>query len=114
MKNLLFIIFFSYCNYSFAQVIDPRSMVQPTGSVGAPTITLSVLSLNNFTNTTGNASTSQSFTASGTGLTTNISVSAPSGFEISTDNISFNTSLTLTQSGGAVGTTFIYVRVSQF
>lgn len=57
-------------------------------------------------------SAAQSFTVSGTDLTTNITLTAPTNFEISTSSGSgFGGSLTLTQSGGVVAATTIYVRL---
>jgi len=85
-----------------------------TGStVSTPSISLSPSSLTGFSTTGGTASASQSFIVSGSNLTENISV-APSGpYEISLDNFSFSSSqIFLTQSGGAVGNTTIYVRIN--
>ncbi len=66
-----------------------------------------------FTACAGSASTQQSFTVSGSNLTANITVTAPTGFEVSTTSGSgFGSSLTLTQSGGSVATTTIYVRMA--
>ena len=77
-----------------------------------PTISVAPSSLGNFTATAGNASASQSFTVNGTNLTGNITVGASSGFEISTDNSSFSSSLDLPQSGGNVTATSIHARIS--
>jgi hypothetical protein len=49
---------------------------------------------------------------SGSDLTANISVTAPTGFEVSTSSVSgFGSSVTLNQSGGIVNSTTIYVRM---
>lgn len=78
-----------------------------------PSITTSTTSLAAFSTTVGTPSASQSFTASGSNLTANITVTPPSGYALSTDDSSFSTSpLTLTQSGGSVPTTTIYVRLT--
>src|SRR5690606_7873897 len=78
--------------------------------VGSPT------SLSNFTycNDSG-PSVAQSFTVSGTNLTDNISITPPAGYEISlTSGGPYQTSsLTLTESEGAVPATPIYVRLQQ-
>ncbi len=56
-------------------------------------------------------SPSQNFTVSGTALTDNIIITPPAQFELSQNNSTWSTSpITLTQSGGAVATTTIYVR----
>jgi uncharacterized repeat protein (TIGR01451 family) len=63
--------------------------------------------------TYGTASSPTSFSASGTNLTANITVTPPSGFEISTSSGSgYAGTLTLTESGGTVAATTIYVRLA--
>jgi gliding motility-associated-like protein len=58
-------------------------------------------------------SSNQSFTVLGCNLTENISISAPAGFEISTNaSTGFASSLTLTQSGGTVASTTIFIRMT--
>jgi len=81
-------------------------------SVSAPTIAASPASLGNFTTTFGSASASQSFTVNGTALTANISVTAPSGFQISSDNATFSSSLSLTRTGGNVTAANVYARIA--
>ena len=83
----------------------------PSFTVSTPTITLSG-STALFTACLGSPSAVQTLTVSGSGLTENISVTAPTGFEISLSQASgFAPSLTLTQSGGTVGSTSIFVRL---
>gem|GEM_PF-1950094 len=79
-----------------------------------PTINTSVSSLPAFSQTIINqSSTAQNFTASGTNLTANITVTAPAEFEISlTEGSGYGSSITLTQAGGTVSATTIYVRFS--
>ncbi|MCX6121831.1 MAG: lamin tail domain-containing protein [Ignavibacteriales bacterium] len=62
----------------------------------------------------GNHSAEQSYTISGTNLTDDIIVTSPTDFEISqTSGSGFSTNpITLTQAGGIVSTTTIYVRFS--
>jgi hypothetical protein len=56
-------------------------------------------------------STPQSFTVSGSNLTADILLTAPTGFEISKSSGSgYQSSLNLTQSGGTVSSTTIYIR----
>jgi len=81
-------------------------------SVSAPTIAASPASLGNFTTTFGSASASQSFTVNGTALTANITVTAPSGFQISSDNATFSSSLSLTRTGGNVTAANVYARIA--
>ncbi|WP_310557137.1 hypothetical protein [Flavobacterium sp.] len=66
-----------------------------------------------FTSCTGAVSASQSFTASGSGLSANITVTAPTGFEVSlTAGSGYAASVTLTQASGVVAATTVYVRLS--
>jgi uncharacterized protein YcnI len=64
-----------------------------------------------FTACSGTASAQQSFTVSGSNLTNNITITAPTGFEVSTTS-GFGSSVTLTQSGGSVANTTINVRMA--
>jgi hypothetical protein len=58
-------------------------------------------------------SANQSFTVLGCNLTANISISAPTGFEISTNaSTGFGSSLALTQTGGTVASTTIFIRMT--
>ena len=72
----------------------------------------STASFNNFETCNQTSSDSQSFTISGESLTADISINAPSGYEVSTDNSTFSSSLTLSQSSGTVDETTIYVRLT--
>ena len=80
----------------------------------SPIITTSVSSINAFSACVSTASTQQSFTVSGSNLTANITVSAPTGFEISlTSGASFSTSpISLSPTSGTVSSTTIYVRMA--
>jgi hypothetical protein len=76
------------------------------------TITLTA-NLEAFTYCQGSPSTSQSFTVSGADLTENITITAPTGFEVSTSSDSgYASSITLTQSEGTVSSTTVYIRVA--
>jgi hypothetical protein len=58
-----------------------------------------------FTTVYGTSSTQQSFSISGTNLTSNIIATAPTGFEVSNDGITYGSTATFTQtSGSASGT----------
>jgi Gluconolactonase len=74
---------------------------------------ISASKLNMYNTTAGYASAVQFVGISGAGLTGDITVSAPAGFEISTNaSTGFSSSLTLTPSSGDISTTKVYVRVS--
>jgi hypothetical protein len=60
----------------------------------------------------GTPSAAQSYSVSGINLTGDISLAAPEGFEISTDNSTFSSSVLLSQSGGEVSSTDIFVRLT--
>jgi hypothetical protein len=77
-------------------------------------VTVSKTGLNPFVTTSGAPSATQSFTVSGAGLgTTDISVTAPAGFEISRDGgANYSRDLGISPSAGAVSETTIIVRLS--
>ena len=82
------------------------------GQLLIPTIsTTGTGSLLGFNTTVGVASASQSFALSGIDMNAGILVTAPSGFEVSTDDISFNSSLTA-GSSGSISSTTIYLRLA--
>ncbi len=76
-------------------------------AAAAPTIMVSPTSLTNFgTVTVGSNSASQNYTVSGSNLTANIVVTAPStDFQVSLDNVTFSNSVTVTQTGGTASAT---------
>lgn len=87
-------------------------------AISAPTISATTTALSGFVNTTGNVSPSQFFTVSAENLTADVAVNlSTTDYELSTDNITFNNSLTLTRSGGGTGPNIddeprlIYVRL---
>ncbi len=94
-----------------SRLIGMTSVRVATNAIGVPTIGVSG-TLTNFTTTISNASPSQNFSASGTDLTSNIAVTAPSNYEVSTNNTTFTPSVVLTQSGGIVAATPVYVRIA--
>jgi hypothetical protein len=83
-----------------------------TASSG-PAITLSESSLTGFSYEEGSGpSAEQTFTVEGSNLTDDITLTAPTNYEISESSGSgFGSSVTLGQSGGSVSTTTIYVRL---
>jgi gliding motility-associated-like protein len=60
----------------------------------------------------GTASTSAAFTVSGINMSTGITISAPTGFEISTNNSTFGKALTIPGTG-TIAATKIYVRLAK-
>ena len=79
---------------------------------GNPTPTIiSNSNFSTFDTCLSTSSTAQTFTVEGNNLTANISITAPSGFEISSDGSNFSSTLTLTQSSGIVAQTTIHVRL---
>lgn len=93
---------------------DANFQICVTGTTATPTITVSTTSLSSFGNVeVGQNSAPQSYTVSGSNLSANISIQAPTGFRISLNSTSgFTNTLNLTQSGGSVPTTTIYARFS--
>lgn len=85
-----------------------------TGSVNpAPTIYNSRSLLPVFIYTSGSGpSGAQTFEVSGTNLTANITATAPTNFQVSLNGSTWSSSVTLTQSGGTVNPTTVYVRMS--
>ncbi|MFM1775852.1 MAG: hypothetical protein RJA53_1462, partial [Bacteroidota bacterium] len=82
-----------------------------TQTITGPLITING-SLSTFTTCSGVASATQTVTVEGTDLGSNIVLTAPTGYELSTDASSYSNSVTLTQSGGTVSSTSIYVRLT--
>jgi len=91
---------------------DPGEWI---GAAASPIITLSTTSLTNFSYVFGNGpSAEQSFTAEGSDLSANITLTPPTNYEISTGTggaFSPTSPITLTHTGGTVATTTIYVRL---
>lgn len=95
------------CTYN-ELVLDPGSC-----SSSVPVITVAPASLTGFNHIVGTPSAEQTFTASGLGLTEDITLTAPTNFEISlTTGTGFTNMLTLAQTSGNVATTTIYVRAN--
>jgi endonuclease G len=77
----------------------------------APQLSLSTNSLLGFSALQNRPGSSKSYTISGVNLSGGIAVSAPTGFEISTNAASFGSSLTLLPALGVLSNTTIYVRL---
>lgn len=90
--------------------IDNISIVSP-GSM--PAIKLSAVTMPSFgVAVAGTNTTSASYTVTGLRLLSNLLITAPTGFQVSTDNTSFSSSVTLSPVSGSVSATTIYVRFS--
>ena len=84
---------------------ENQAYVAPTGTI---TITGT---LNAFTTTALNvASAEQFYEVSGTGLTVDIAVTAPTHFQVSLDNITFTSSVSIPFANANAGTVKVYVR----
>ena len=87
--------------YSNALPTPPAPSLTATGTINA----MSTIE--------GTPSTEQSFTVSGSNLTANLVVSAPSGFEVSSNSTSgYSSSINLTPSSGSVASTTLYARIA--
>jgi hypothetical protein len=88
-------------------------VIELTSGAPTPTITLSTATLTGFSYVEGSGpSAEQSFTVEGADLTNDISIAASTNYEISeTSGSGYTSPITLTQSGGAVSSTTIYVRL---
>ncbi|PZR20368.1 MAG: hypothetical protein DI539_11065 [Flavobacterium psychrophilum] len=83
-------------------------ITQPAG------VSTSLSTLTPFGTCSGTASADKTFNVNGgAGLTADVVVTAPAGYEVSTTSGSgYSGSVTITQSGGAIATTTIYVRMA--
>ena len=80
------------------------------GAASGPSIATTG-TLNSFTATAGTASAAQTFTVTGSNLTADITVTAPTDFEVASDGATFGNTATITQSSGAASGT-VSVRVA--
>jgi len=98
---------FTASNYSISYVAGTLTV----SAAAVPTITSGSETLPALSSTYGTASSSTSFTVSGADMKAGITVTAPTGFEVSTDDTTFSSSVTVGASG-SIGTTTVYVRLS--
>lgn len=78
----------------------------------APSIVSSEDTITGFSHFVGTPSSADSFNVDGYFLTGSLDITAPTNFEVSTDNMSFSSSVSLTPTSGSVPTTKIYVRLN--
>jgi len=89
--------------------------VAVSGAVTAgnsPAVSCYPTALIGFTTYAGSVSSAQTITVSGAYLTDSVVVAAASGYEVSSDNIIFSSFVSITQSGGILAGTPVYVRVA--
>jgi hypothetical protein len=70
-----------------------------------PVFAVSTNALSGFTTTTNVASAAQTFTVTGSNLTNNVTVGAPTGFQVANDGSSWGTNISLTPISGSVSNT---------
>ena len=98
-------------NSKNGQYIVTKIKVTYVSATATPTLTVSESSISGLTYVQGSGpSTAQTFTISGSNLTSNVTVTAPTNFEVSKDGSSYAGSQTTTASGTLSATT-IYVRL---
>ena len=96
--------------YSFGSSVSNRGTF--TICLATPPEIATSGTLTSFSSCTGTVSSEKSFSITGYGLLANITITAPTGFELSTTSGgTFTSPITLTQSGGGVSATTIYVRM---
>lgn len=96
--------------------VDDVTINGTVTSASSPAITVTPGSLTGFTSLSGVPSAEQSYAVDGANLTANIIITPPVGFEITTTSgsgyVANPSFITLTQSGGVVASTPIYVRMN--
>ena len=107
-------------------VNNPANWTALTGGTGVTTLNTTAFTLSQptptitgaatasaFTTTYGTASAPQTFPISGSSLTADITATAPTGFEVSSDGRNFGSTATFTQSGGtASGTVHLRLKAN--
>lgn len=78
----------------------------------SPHLSVSASSLTGFAALQGSAGSSKSYTVSGANLTGSITITAPTGYEVSLDNSTFAATRTLTPVGGTITNATVYARLS--
>ena len=102
------IVYFA-SGYDFADVTALGRLVIST----SPAISVVSTGLSPFSQTLGSPSAEQTFTVSGSSLSNDITVTAPTNYEVSlTSGSGFASSVQLTQTAGSVPTTTVYIRLN--
>ena len=89
------------------RIDDLSVLATASGNVPVPTVTFTPASLQPFNAVAGTASPAQSLTIGGSNLTGNIAATTSTGYELSTDGVTFSTSLNLAQQGGVAADTIL-------
>jgi hypothetical protein len=98
---------------TFGAGATPQLLLRNTGDVDVDLVGTLTLggSINDFGSVdNGNTSASQQFTVSGSGLVYNVNVSAPTNFEVSTNNTDFSSSVELSFAIVNAGPVTVYIR----
>ncbi|MBF9143688.1 IPT/TIG domain-containing protein [Hymenobacter properus] len=89
------------------------ALLAASWAANGQTLTATPTSLGGFTTAVSTPSAQQSVLVSGSGLTNNVTATAPAGFEVSwTSGFNFTTSQVLTQSTGSITNIPLYVRMT--
>lgn len=116
----------TFCNFSNVASIQNNQVVismfggsqgfyanVDNGIPNTPVLSVTPTSLSGFSTTIGTQSSAQTFTVSGSYLTANATVTAPSGYVVSLSSGSgYGSSVNVTESGGTISATTIYVAIS--
>jgi hypothetical protein len=98
-------------NYTKAMTNNYGDTYTMTINVYKPIINSTTVALNGMDAVYGTASASQTFNVSGQYIVENILVTPPAGFEVSRDASTYANTVTLTQSGGTITNTDVYIRL---
>jgi DNA/RNA endonuclease G (NUC1) len=99
-------------SHTSAGAISRNVTVAGAVTSNSPHIIVSTASLTGFTALQGGAGAAKSYTVSGANLTGSITITAPTGYEVSLDNSTFAATRTLTPVGGTIASTTIYARLA--
>lgn len=91
---------------------SPVTTVSATASVSTTPTILATASFSNFIQTIGSASVIQKATVSGTNLTGDITVTAPSGYEVSLNGTTWTSSVIIAPASGTISSTEVSVRLN--
>ena len=98
--------FYGTTGHALNAWIDQISNVSATAGSGGSTPTITgAATAAVFTTTYGTASAAQTFAIAGTNLTADITATAPTGFEVSSDGTNYASTATFTQTGGSASGT---------
>lgn len=97
--------------YNGVTVASVTAVIMDNDAVAIPTLIAAPMTLSGFSTTQGSPSTTQSYTLTGGNLSDPVAVSAPAGFQVSQDGISFQDQLTVPLTSGSISAT-IAVRLT--